>query len=72
MISTIFKKVVGSKNERVLRKLLPLVEKINSLESDMKSLPDDALQSKNGSIQGTSGTGRIIGSAFTRSLRSGS
>ena len=46
MISTIFKKVVGSKNERVLRKLQPLVEKINSLESDMKSLPDDALKAK--------------------------
>ena len=46
MISTIFKKVVGSKNERVLRKLQPLVEKISSLESDMKSLPDDALKAK--------------------------
>ncbi len=46
MISTILKKVVGSKNERVLRKLQPLVEKINSLESDMKSLPDDALKAK--------------------------
>jgi preprotein translocase subunit SecA len=46
VISTIFKKVVGSKNERVLRKLQPLVEKINSLESDMKSLPDDALKAK--------------------------
>ena len=51
MISTIFKKVVGSKNERVLRKLLPLVEKINSLESDMKSLPDDALMAKTGAFR---------------------
>jgi preprotein translocase subunit SecA len=51
VISTIFKKVVGSKNERVLRKLRPLVEKINSLESAIKSLPDDALKAKTGAFR---------------------
>jgi preprotein translocase subunit SecA len=51
VISTIFKKVVGSKNERVLRALQPLVEKINSLEPDMKSLPDDALKAKTGAFR---------------------
>ena len=51
MLSSIVKKVIGSKNERVLRGLQPLVEKINSLEPEVKSLPDHALQAKTGILR---------------------
>ncbi|MEA3545133.1 MAG: preprotein translocase subunit SecA, partial [Thermodesulfobacteriota bacterium] len=46
MIRNLIKKVVGSKNERDLKKLQPLVEKINSLESDIEPLSDEQLQAK--------------------------
>ncbi|PWU21138.1 MAG: preprotein translocase subunit SecA [Verrucomicrobia bacterium] len=46
MIGYIFKKFVGSKNEREVRRLRPLVEKINALEADLQKLPDDALRQK--------------------------
>ena len=37
-------KVFGSKNERDLKKLAPLVEKINALEPEMQALRDDQLK----------------------------
>ncbi|WP_321372297.1 preprotein translocase subunit SecA [uncultured Desulfuromusa sp.] len=46
MIGKLIKKVVGSKNDRDLKKLQPLVEKINSLEADFESLNDEQLQAK--------------------------
>ncbi|MEW6410323.1 MAG: preprotein translocase subunit SecA [Nitrospirota bacterium] len=46
MIGTILKKVIGSKNDRELKRIQPIVEKINSLESAMVSLTDADLRSK--------------------------
>ncbi len=46
MIGSIIKKFVGSKNERELKRLQPLVEKINSLEAQMQSLDDAALAAR--------------------------
>lgn len=37
-------KVFGSKNERELKKLQPVVEKINSLEPEIKAMSDDGLK----------------------------
>ncbi|WP_045212008.1 preprotein translocase subunit SecA [Desulfonatronovibrio magnus] len=39
----IVKKLFGSKNERYLKKLNPIVERINSLESEIKNLSDEEL-----------------------------
>jgi preprotein translocase subunit SecA len=39
-------KLFGSKNERELRRLWPLVEKINSLEPELETLDDVALAGK--------------------------
>ncbi|HHL40822.1 MAG TPA: preprotein translocase subunit SecA [Deltaproteobacteria bacterium] len=41
MFNTILKKVFGSKNERELKRIRPLIEKINSLEPKMEALPDE-------------------------------
>jgi preprotein translocase subunit SecA len=43
MLDTVLTKVFGSKNDRVLKQLNPLVDKINSLEPEIKKLDDAAL-----------------------------
>ncbi|MDH3975873.1 MAG: preprotein translocase subunit SecA [Deltaproteobacteria bacterium] len=44
MIGGILKKVVGSKNDRTLKKMQPLVNSINALEDKMKALSDEELK----------------------------
>ncbi len=46
MFSSVIKKIIGSKNERELKKLWPIVAKINALESSIASLTDDQLRGK--------------------------
>src|SRR6058998_755041 len=46
MIGYIVKKFLGSKNEREVKRLRPLVAKINALEASLQSLPDEALRQK--------------------------
>ena len=46
MLGFIIKKVIGSKNDREVKKLRPLVQKINEIEASLQSLPDDALRQK--------------------------
>ena len=43
MFGFLFKKIFGSKNERYLRRLRPLVQKINALEPEMQALADEGL-----------------------------
>lgn len=46
MIRGLVKKIVGSKNERELKKLQPLVAQINALEPELEALTDSQLQAK--------------------------
>ncbi len=46
MISYMFNKIVGTRNERELKKLMPHVERINSMEPEVKSLSDSDLARK--------------------------
>src|SRR5271169_4675235 len=46
MIGFIVKKFIGSKNDREVKRLRPLVEKINGFEAELQPLPDDALRQK--------------------------
>jgi len=46
MLDTLFKKFVGSNNDREVRKIQPLVQKINELEHQISSLDDEQLRSK--------------------------
>ena len=41
MFGFLFKKIFGSKNERFLKRLRPLVQKINALEPEMQALADE-------------------------------
>ena len=40
MIGLIIKKIIGSKNDREVRKLRPVVAKINDFEQSLQPLPD--------------------------------
>ncbi len=46
MIGYIVKKFIGSKNEREVKRLRPLVEKINAFELELQKVPDEALRQK--------------------------
>ncbi|RKY03733.1 preprotein translocase subunit SecA, partial [Candidatus Poribacteria bacterium] len=46
MFSKIAEKIIGSKNDRILKKLWPIVEKVNSLEPQMEKLSDEQLRDK--------------------------
>ncbi|MDR7433738.1 MAG: preprotein translocase subunit SecA [Armatimonadota bacterium] len=42
----VLQRFLGDSNERAIRRLLPFVERINSLEGEMERLSDDALRAK--------------------------
>jgi len=46
MLGNILKKIVGTKNERELKRISPIVEQVNAFEKEFRDLPDDKLQSK--------------------------
>ena len=46
MIGFIFRKIIGSRNERDVKKLRPLVVKINELEAGLQALSEDDLRKK--------------------------
>ncbi|WP_456324161.1 preprotein translocase subunit SecA [Desulfonauticus submarinus] len=46
MFNFIVKRVFGTKNERYLKSIQPLVEKVNSLEPQIQKLSDDAMRSR--------------------------
>ena len=46
MIGFIFKKLIGSKNDREVKKLRPLVARINEIEAGLQSLSDEDLRKK--------------------------
>ncbi len=46
MIGWIIKKFLGSKNEREVKRLRPLVAKINAFETELQSQPEDVLRQK--------------------------
>src|SRR5213082_2491006 len=46
MVGWILKKILGSKNQRELKRLSPIVRRINELDEQFKSLSDDELRGK--------------------------
>jgi preprotein translocase subunit SecA len=52
MLGNVVKKVVGSKNERELRRIQPLVEHIGALEPQINALSDQRLAAKTGELKG--------------------
>jgi preprotein translocase subunit SecA len=60
MLGDVVKKVVGSKNERELRRIQPLVEHIGALEPQIKPLPDHRLAAKTGELKEQLTQGRSL------------
>jgi len=52
MIGSVLAKVFGTKQERNLKKLYPIVNKINSLEKKFSKLGDKALREKTDEFRG--------------------
>src|SRR5918994_2623849 len=46
MLNTILTKIIGTKNERELKAIRPLVQRIGALEPSVVSLSDEALRAK--------------------------
>ena len=46
MINWALKKIIGSKNQREIKRLRPTVARINELEQQFQSLPEDDLRAK--------------------------
>lgn len=46
MFNFLLKKIIGTKNERYLKKIRPLVDKINALEASVSKLTDEQMRTK--------------------------
>ena len=51
MINSLIAKVFGTANERAIKRLLPLVQQINELESSVHGLTDEELRAKTGEFR---------------------
>jgi len=51
MIGTLIKKIVGSKNERELKRIRPMIQRINALEPQVRPLTDDQLRAKTSELK---------------------
>lgn len=60
MIGSLLTKIFGSKNERELKKIDPLIERINALEPKMHSMSDDDLKSQTSLFRERIGRGEGI------------
>ncbi|MDZ7735354.1 MAG: preprotein translocase subunit SecA [Gammaproteobacteria bacterium] len=60
MISGLLKKFVGSRNERLLKRMRKRVERINVLETDIAALDDDALRAKTEEFRGRYNSGETL------------
>jgi preprotein translocase subunit SecA len=62
MIQWFVKKVLGTRNQREVKRLLPLVDQINALEVEYQSLMDEQLQAKTTQFRERFGKGETLDS----------
>src|SRR3954453_1775963 len=60
MLQTLLAKVIGTQNERDLKKLRPLVGEINALESTIQTLSDEELRGKTGEFRQRFASGETL------------
>ena len=60
MIGTLLSKVFGTKNEREIKRLLPMVERVNTMESQIASLSDIQLKEKTEEFKRRLDTGETL------------
>ena len=64
MLKTLFNKVVGTRNDRQLRRMQKSVERINALESTLSALSDDELRARTDTLRTRVGQGESLESAL--------
>ena len=57
MLNTILTKIFGTKNEREIKALQPLLQSVNALEAPLLSLTDEALRAKTQEFKARLGAG---------------
>jgi len=60
MINAILNKIVGTKNDRELKRLQPIVLKVNSKEPEISRLTDEQLKAKTGEFKGRIAAGETL------------
>jgi preprotein translocase subunit SecA len=60
MIGSLIKKIVGSKNERELKRIQPLIDQINQTEPKISRLSDDQLRAKTSEFKERIGRGESL------------
>src|SRR6186713_1231256 len=60
MLQTILAKVIGTQNERDLKKLRPIVAQVNALEGSIKPLSDEALRGKTAEFRARLANGETL------------
>ena len=60
MINAILTKIVGSKNERTLKRLRPIVEQITALEPQIQTLTDEGLRAKKDEFKARLAEGKTL------------
>ena len=60
MIQSFFKKVIGTKNDREVKRLSKVVENVNALEPKIQPLSDEALQAKTAEFKGRISGGETL------------
>ncbi|MCU7881921.1 MAG: preprotein translocase subunit SecA [Candidatus Thiodiazotropha sp. (ex Lucinoma aequizonata)] len=62
MVSNIFKKIFGSRNERLIKHMSKMVSQINRLEADIEKLSDGTLKEKTGEFRSRLEAGETLDS----------
>src|SRR3989304_1856310 len=60
MVQTLLKKIFGTRNEREIKRLWPMVEGINSIEQKISPLSDDELKAKTAYFRGRLDAGETL------------
>ena len=63
MIGWVLKKILGTQNQREVRRLTPMVGEINRHEEALRALSLDAAPRKNSGVPGAVGKRRVLGPA---------
>jgi preprotein translocase subunit SecA len=60
MIQTVLRKIIGTKHEREMKSIQPVIDRINALESQMQALSDDQLKAKTPELQNRLKSGETV------------
>jgi len=60
MLSAIFKAIFGTKSQRDVKKMLPVVARINAIEEDLQKLSDEELKAKTGEFRDRLANGETL------------